>query len=95
MHGGSLGSRRCKAGGILAVLGALSGGCAHGHASVVPEPPRAAQPPLPEDLTPSLIAQADAHLAAGQSEAGQGHLNKARDEFDEAVAVYLTAPGGA
>jgi membrane-bound lytic murein transglycosylase D len=77
------------------VLGALATGCAHGHASVVPEPPKAAQPSLPEDTTASLIAQADAHLAAGQSEAGQGHLNKAREEFDEAVAVYLTAPGGA
>jgi membrane-bound lytic murein transglycosylase D len=41
------------------------------------------------------IAEADLHLATGFSEAKEGHLNRAREEFDRAVDLYLTAPGGA
>ncbi len=43
-----------------------------------------------------LIADADALLTPGLDESQrQGHLNQARDEFDRAVELYLTAPGGA
>jgi membrane-bound lytic murein transglycosylase D len=49
----------------------------------------------PEDPVTRLIANADAHLAAGISEIRDGHLIKAREAFDRAVDVYLTAPGGA
>lgn len=76
-------------------LSALSLACAHGHASVAPEPPKAAEAPPVEDTSSALIARADAHLAAGEAEVQQGHLNQAREDFDQAVAVYLTAPGGA
>jgi membrane-bound lytic murein transglycosylase D len=82
-------------GGIFAALSALSMACAHGHASLAPEPPKAAEAPPPDDTTSALIARAEAHLTAGEAEVQQGHLNKGREEFDEAVAVYLTAPGGA
>jgi membrane-bound lytic murein transglycosylase D len=47
------------------------------------------------DPTQELIARGDAHLEAGLVEIRQGHLNQARAEFDKAVDVYLTAPGGA
>jgi membrane-bound lytic murein transglycosylase D len=79
-------------GGAIIVLGAF--GCAHGRVSTAEAP----KPPAlraPEDPTPRLIAEADAHMAAGLAEAKDGHLNRAREEFDRAVDVYLSAPGGA
>jgi membrane-bound lytic murein transglycosylase D len=48
-----------------------------------------------EDPVGRRIAEADAHLAEAEAEVGAGHLNRAREEFDKAVEVYLTAPGGA
>jgi membrane-bound lytic murein transglycosylase D len=42
-----------------------------------------------------MIAEAEAHLAAGRAQVKDGHLNQARQEFDRAVDVYLNAPGGA
>lgn len=69
--------------------------CGHGAAvsprAAVPEPPRAA----PGNAQARLIDEADARLDAGIAELKQGHLNKAREEFDAAVDLYLTAPGGA
>ncbi len=62
-------------------------------ATVVPAKPIA--PPTPEDPVAALIRSADAHLQAGIAEDQAGHLNKAREEFDAALDVYLTAPGGA
>jgi hypothetical protein len=41
------------------------------------------------------ILEADAHLAAGLAQMKEGHLNRAREEFDRALDAYLTAPGGA
>jgi len=82
-------------GGIFVASSSLLVGCAHGRASLAPETPKATLAPAPEDTSSALIASADAHLASGQAEIQQGHLNRARAEFDEAVAVYLTAPGGA
>jgi len=57
----------------------------------VAEPPRL----VVEDEIAKRIAEADLHLATGLSEAREGHLNRAREEFDLAVDLYLTAPGGA
>jgi peptidoglycan lytic transglycosylase D len=94
--GGCLGSRRGRSGGILFALGVLSSACAHGNASLAPQPPTAAAAPAPAgDATGPLIEAADAHLEAGLAEIRQGHLNGGRQEFDRAVEVYLTAPGGA
>ncbi len=80
--------------GIL--LGAALSACAH------PTPPQVAQAPVAEPPRPVVedeiakrIAEADLHLATGLSEAKEGHLNRAREEFDRAVDLYLTAPGGA
>jgi membrane-bound lytic murein transglycosylase D len=77
---------------IVAASAALSSACAHGK-GVAKAP--TATPPRAADSTPRIIAQADAHLAAGMAEIKQGHLKAAREEFDRAVDLYLGAPGGA
>ena len=87
--------RRSAARGILVALGTLASACAHGRASVAPQPPRPAESRAPEDRTAATIAEADAHVAAGAGQLKDGHLNGAREEFDKAIDVYLTAPGGA
>jgi membrane-bound lytic murein transglycosylase D len=54
-----------------------------------------AVPPATPDLAVDCIAQAEARLAAGLAAAGEGHLDRARSEFDQAVDLYLSFPGGA
>ncbi len=72
----------------------LATACAHGR--VAPQAaPGAPSAPAPIDPVTRLIQDADAHLAAGLAEIKDGHLNRAREEFDRAVDIYLTAPGGA
>lgn len=78
---------------VVLVLGSLAAACAHGGAPAhtVADVPR----PAPVDTVARTIAAADAHLAAGIEESTAGHLNKAREEFDQALDLYLAAPGGA
>ena len=80
-------------GAALACAGLLSGGCAHGKGSRRATPDQKAT--ASGDPTSRLIAQADAHLAQGVAQAKQGHLTTARELFDRATDVYLSAPGGA
>jgi membrane-bound lytic murein transglycosylase D len=77
---------------LLVVLPLITA-CGHGRpvAPAAPAPP----PPAPKDATDLLIDGAERHLATGTQLAANGHLNQAREEFDKAVEVYLTAPGGA
>jgi membrane-bound lytic murein transglycosylase D len=75
---------------IVGAAGLLVSGCAHGGATRAARVP-AARP----DATAQLIATADSHLDLGLAEIRQGHLNRARQEFDLALGVYLGAPGGA
>jgi membrane-bound lytic murein transglycosylase D len=63
--------------------------------ALAPAAPAAAEAPSPEDPVARRIALAEAHLAAAEAEITAGHLIRAREEFDKAVDVYLTAPGGA
>ena len=58
-----------------------------------PEPPKATSPQPP--AADKLIANAEGHLKTGLQLLDEGHLKRAREEFDKAVDVYLTAPGGA
>jgi membrane-bound lytic murein transglycosylase D len=74
-------------------LGLLASGCAHAPAATPAAPERTHA--KAEDPVPALIAEADAHLAAGRAQAKDGHLKAAREEFDKAVDIYLNAPGGA
>ena len=73
------------------MLGLLVCGCAHGGGAARKAKAPAARP----DATAALIAKGDTHLNAGLAEIRQGHLNRARQEFDLALGVYLGAPGGA
>jgi membrane-bound lytic murein transglycosylase D len=77
---------------VAAGLGAVA--CAHSQA---PKRVEAGTPPatVPEDPTAQLIAKADVHLATGRNESRAGHLRAAREEFNQALDIYLTAPGGA
>ncbi len=77
----------------LLAIGATA--CAHSRpvSRTVAAPEGPAQPQ--EDTTARRIAEADAQLEAGIAELKQGHLSGAREAFDNAVDLYLTAPGGA
>ncbi len=87
-------NKRLAAGGIVVVAAVISA-CAHSH-TIAPQRGSGAADVRPVvDPNDALIAAADAHLASGMAELKEGHLNGARAEFDKAVDVYLTAPGGA
>jgi membrane-bound lytic murein transglycosylase D len=61
---------------------------------VAPQPPPA--PPKPVvDPVATLIATSQRHFDAGEAELKAGHLDKARESFDEAVEVLLESPYGA
>jgi len=81
------------ASGFMAVLclGVLASGCAHGTKAAR----RSVPSPTTAEGTSRLIAAADAHLARGMDESRRGHLESARLEWNRAVDLYLTAPGGA
>jgi membrane-bound lytic murein transglycosylase D len=76
---------------IAGAVGLLVSGCAHGGAARKMK----TRPAARQDATALLIAKADSHLDLGLAEIRQGHLNRARQEFDLALGVYLGAPGGA
>src|SRR5262249_18773624 len=78
---------------VLVGLVGLGAACAHSGATVhkVADVPK----PAPVDTVARTIAPADAHLSAGVEESTAGHLIKARQEFDQALDLYLEAPGGA
>jgi membrane-bound lytic murein transglycosylase D len=74
-------------------LGSVASGCAHGGA-----PTRKLATPVAaaaEDPVGRIVTAADAHLAAGIAQSKAGHLNRAREDFDRALDLYLNAPGGA
>jgi membrane-bound lytic murein transglycosylase D len=77
---------------LFVSIGTFAGGCAHGGS---PGGVRTAAGPIAEDPTSRLITSADAYLASGVSQSKAGHLNRAREDFDRALDVYLNAPGGA
>jgi peptidoglycan lytic transglycosylase D len=68
-----------------------------------PPPPVVAaapqQPPAPPkpfvDPVETLVNTSQRHFQSGEKELAAGHLDKAREEFDRAVAVLLEAPYGA
>ena len=87
---------RCRRTYAAVILGAALTACAHPAPPQMPVAPKAeAAPPVVLDPVTERIAEADAHLNAGFAEARDGHMNRARAEFDQAVDLYLTAPGGA
>lgn len=81
--------------GILVALALLGAACGHASAVATRTAPAAPARPGPAEPSAQLVQEADRHLETGIGELRLGHLNKAREEFDAAVDVYLTAPGGA
>ena len=77
---------------LFVAIGTLASGCA-GSGPLRTSARDAAK--APEDPVSRLIASADARLAGGQEQSRAGHLNRAREEFDRALDLYLNAPGGA
>jgi membrane-bound lytic murein transglycosylase D len=78
---------------VFVGVGTFAGGCAHGAA-----PGATLRTPagnVAEDPTSRLIASAESYLASGVGQSQAGHLNRAREDFDRALDVYLNAPGGA
>jgi membrane-bound lytic murein transglycosylase D len=80
----------------LAVSAACAGGPMATPVEVVPDSPAelAATRAADADPVESRLGQADLHFLAGQDELAMGHLGQARTEFDLALDVLLTAPGG-
>jgi membrane-bound lytic murein transglycosylase D len=58
-----------------------------------PSPPAVRQETV--DAVAAVVAQADAALCSGLTAADEGHLDRARAEFDRAVNLFLSYPGGA
>jgi membrane-bound lytic murein transglycosylase D len=76
----------------LACVALAASACAHGGGVRKKSSPAGT---AVTDPIPHIIAEADAHLVSGMAQIQQGHLKAAREEFDRAVDLYLSAPGGA
>ena len=61
--------------------------------SLPPTPPPAAAPAA--DPVAAVVTEAESALRAGLAAADEGHLDRARAEFDRAVSLLLSYPGGA
>lgn len=78
-------------------LSSLGVSCAGGAKTIavapVPTPP--SQAPIVPDTAAALLDDSDAALRAGLAAADAGHLDRAREDFDRAVDLLLSYPGGA
>src|SRR6266545_4074885 len=61
--------------------------------TVAPQPPAPAKPPA--DPIAALIATSQRYFDTGERELKAGHLDKAREAFDQSVEVLLESPYGA
>ena len=86
------------------VVVAGCGGSKHAQVRTEPTPPPAAvaqrpSPPVPAappvDPIQALITESQDRYLKGQHELELGHLDRARNEFNAALDVLLSAPGGA
>jgi membrane-bound lytic murein transglycosylase D len=62
------------------------------HVTASSHSPTPVPTPGPADV---VVAKAEARLTAGLAAAGEGHIDRARAEFDAAVDLLLSFPGGA
>src|SRR5258708_22790129 len=89
------------AGGVGRALGACGASPKARARSTPPPPPAitAPQPPPPPtplvDPVATLMAASQRHFDTGERELKAGHLDKARESFDQAVQVLLESPYGA
>ncbi len=79
---------------VLGVGATVVAGCAHTPARQQTGP-AASTTPAEDSRNARLMAEAEGRLQQGLDRLREGHLNQARIEFDRAVEVYLSAPGGA
>jgi membrane-bound lytic murein transglycosylase D len=94
---------RCRLSRAVFLVGLLSAGCATTKATPVAGPappvvtpaPAAAAPATQTDAIDALIAVSNRHFETGQTQLEQGHLERAKTEFNRAVEVLLESPFGA
>ena len=81
---------------LLCLISLLGTGCASSKArpASAPAAPEPSPPPSPDPVA-ALLTQAEAHLKSGFDAADDGHLSRAREEFDSAIDLFLGFPGGA
>jgi membrane-bound lytic murein transglycosylase D len=80
---------------VVAVAG-LGLACASAPGRAPVALPSQSPPPAPAtDTADAVVAKAEARLQAGLAAAREGHLDRARTEFDAAVDTLLSFPGGA
>jgi membrane-bound lytic murein transglycosylase D len=79
------------------IAAALGVSCATGRKAVVvtPVPPPPAVVPAVPDPAEAVLTESDEALRSGLAAADAGHLDHARADFDRAVDVLLSYPGGA
>jgi hypothetical protein len=94
--------RRTLAAGLGLVVAACGANSKPAVTAKVPPAPvtaAAAQPPAAPkplvDPVAALIARSLKHFETGERELADGHLDKARQEFDRSVEVLLESPYGA
>ncbi len=92
-RGGRLGRRAWGRWLSLTAAATLATSCASG--SRVGPAVASSPPPQKADLAATVVSQADAALRAGLLAADEGHLDRARAEFDRATDLLLGFPGGA
>lgn len=89
---------------ILLAVAVFSGACGAKSArapQTTPQVPAEVTPPAPAITAPSidpttqLLADADKLFASGQQELALGHLDRAKSEFNRALAILLESPQGA
>ena len=81
----------------FAFLAVLAVSCGAGRKAVVvaPAPVPPPQAPAAPDPAAAVLAESDEALRSGLAAADAGHLDRARADFDRAVDVLLSFPGGA
>lgn len=80
----------------VVALAGLAMGCASARAPVRVASPASFETPRPApDPAAQVVAEAEARLQAGLAAADEGHLDRARADFDGAIDLLLAYPGGA
>ncbi len=92
-----MGSRRWGRQTGLAAALVLVVSCASAPKAARVDAPPTPPPPAQAAPDPVTVATADAEAAlrSGLAAADEGHLDRARAEFDRAVSIFLSYPGGA
>jgi membrane-bound lytic murein transglycosylase D len=80
---------------LLAAALTLSACASSAGRATVTAPAPVPVPLATPDPAAEVVTKAESHLKAGLAAADEGHLDRARSEFDQAVDLCLSYPGGA